>query len=148
MNTDKTRIIFICSHNSARSQIAEALLRDFADDYFDVFSAGIDGTRINPLTIKVMEELNYDLSEQYAKSLSDFKGKPQFDIVITVCSEADRQCPTLPGVKERMHWDFDNPSSFQGTEEEKLEVFRRVRDEIRAKILEWLDEKDIKAKKA
>ena len=141
---DKTTIIFICSHNSSRSQIAEAFLRDYGRDYFKVYSAGLESTRINPLTIKVMEELNYDLSEQFSKNISDFTGNVQFDIMVTVCTNAEEKCPTLPGVESRLHWSFDNPSDVEGTEEEKLEAFRKVRDEIREKILEWLKERGIK----
>ncbi|MHA1199388.1 MAG: arsenate reductase ArsC [Candidatus Heimdallarchaeaceae archaeon] len=143
---DKTRIIFICSHNSSRSQMAETFLRDLANNHFEVFSAGIDNTRINPLTIKVLEELNYDLSEQYSKNLSDFLGHIRFDIAITVCSEAEKKCPDIPGVETNLHWSFENPSSFEGTDEEKLDFFRKVRDQIKAKILEWLAEKGIKPK--
>jgi len=144
MKKDKPNVLFVCSHNSARSQMAETFLRDYGGDYFDVYSAGIEGTRINPYTIKVLEELNYDLSEQYAKSISDFLGNMKFDIVITVCSEAEKNCPTIPGVKTKLHWDIENPSSFEGTEEEKIEVFRRVRDDIKAKVLEFLKERGIK----
>lgn len=142
----KTNILFICSHNSSRSQMAETFLRDFAGEHFYVFSAGIDSTGINPYTIKVLEELNYDLSEQFSKSISDFLGHMEFDTVITVCSEAEKNCPAIPGVMTRLHWDFENPSSFEGTEEEKLEVFRKVRDQIKNKILEWLKERGIEPK--
>jgi arsenate reductase len=126
--------------------MSEAFLRDFANEHFEVFSAGIESTSVNPMTIKVMEELNYDLSEHYSKTLDDFIGKPEFDIVITVCAEADKNCPTILGVEQRLHWDFDNPSSFVGSDEEKLNFFRKIRDEIRTKILEWLKEWDIKPK--
>jgi len=126
--------------------MAETFLRYFADDYFDVFSAGIDSSRINPYTIKVLEELNFDLSEQYSKSISDFLGHINFDIVITVCSEADKECPTIPGIKQRLHWDIENPSIFKGSEEEKIAFFRKIRKDIRTRILQWLDEQGIEPK--
>ncbi|MCE7742263.1 MAG: arsenate reductase ArsC, partial [Candidatus Heimdallarchaeota archaeon] len=129
---DKVKVIFICSHNSTRSQMAEAFLRDLANDHFEVFSAGMDRTRINPFTIKVLEELNYDLSEQYSKNLSDFLGHIHFDTVITVCSVAEEKCPAIPGVKTKLHWSFEDPSSFEGTEEETLVFFRKIRDQIKA----------------
>lgn len=141
MKTEKKpTIIFICSHNSSRSQIAEAFLRDFAGDYFTVYSAGLERTSVNPLTIIVMEEIGYNLSEHYSKEIEDFKDKINFDIMITVCSDAEEKCPTLPGVHERLFWVFENPSSYKGTEEEKLAKFREVRDQIRTKILSWLKE--------
>ncbi|TFG09674.1 arsenate reductase ArsC [Candidatus Heimdallarchaeota archaeon] len=143
---NKPKVIFICSHNSARSQIAEAFLRNYANNHFEVYSAGLESTRINRYTIKVMEELNYDLSEQYSKALSDFIGHVHFGIMITVCDQADEKCPTMPGIGTRLHWSFEDPSSYEGTEEEKLEFFRKVRDDIKTKILEWLKEREIEPK--
>lgn len=141
MNTKtKSKVLFLCSHNSIRSQMAEAFLRHFGRDRYEVYSAGIEKSRINPLTIKVMEELNYNLSEQYSKEISSYENQVDFDILITVCSEADKKCPTIPGLKTKLHWSFEDPGKFQGSEEEKLEKFQEVRDQILKKIQEWLKE--------
>ena len=134
----KKKILFLCFHNSIRSQIAEAFLKHFGKDRYEVYSAGIERSRINPLALRVMEELNYNLSEHYSKEVSNYRGRINFDILITVCSKAEERCPTMPEVKTKLHWPFEDPGSFKGNEEEKLEKFREVRDEILRRILEWL----------
>lgn len=135
----KTRVLFLCTGNAARSQMAEAFLRQMAGDRFDAFSAGLEPLEIHPLTRKVMSEVGLDLNGQYSKSVTKYMGKVHFGYLITVCANADKHCPTtFPGVGQRMHWDIDDPAAFQGSEEEKLEEFRRVRDVVKSEIEEWL----------
>jgi len=144
----KTKVLFLCSGNSARSQMAEAYLRHFAADYFEPYSAGLEPSEINPFTYKVMEEEGISLAGQYAKHVSLYMGKQHFGYLITVCSKADKNCPaTFPGISQRMHWDFEDPAAFQGSDEEKLRKFRQVRDQIRERILSWIREQGIEPKK-
>ncbi|MFX0070909.1 MAG: arsenate reductase ArsC [Candidatus Hermodarchaeota archaeon] len=139
----KLKVIILCTGNSARSQMAEAFLRRYANDHFEVYSAGFVPKEINPFTIKVMEELGYDLSEHYSKALKEYLGKVHFGIVITVCSNAEKLCPIIPGVSTRLYWPFEDPAAFIGTEEEKLAKFREVRDKIEEKVKSWLKERGI-----
>ena len=126
---DKLRVIFICTGNSARSQMAEAFLRSYAGDRYEAFSAGLDPKPINPLTIKVMNEVGIDISGQHSKALKDYLGKLFFSYVITVCDQADKDCPTtFPGMGKRLHWGLEDPAKGLGTEEEKLNKFREIRD--------------------
>ena len=141
----KPRVLFLCTGNSARSQMAEAFLRKYADAYFGVYSAGLHPKEINPLAIQVMEEAGFDMSGHTSKSLQEFLGKVHFGYLITVCSDADRECPIFPGMGMRLHWPFDDPAAFKGTPEEQLAKFRQVRDQIGQKILAWLGEQGIKA---
>jgi arsenate reductase len=134
----KRRVLFLCTHNSARSQIAEGFLRSFAGDRFEVASAGTEATQVRPLAIRAMDEVGIDLRQHTSKTLDQFVND-RWDSVITVCDAANESCPVFPGAARRMHWSFDDPSSPSGTEEERLQTFRRVRDEIRDRILEWLD---------
>lgn len=127
------RVLFICTHNSARSQMAEGLLRHLGDERFEVFSAGTEATQVRPLAIQAMAELGIDISGQQSKTLDRYLGEP-FDDVITVCDAANEACPIFPGAKQRRHWSFEDPSRATGSEDEKLAVYRRVRDEIRARI--------------
>ena len=127
--TGKERVLFLCTHNSARSQMAEGLLRQMAGDRFEVMSAGTEATHVRPLAIRAMVEVGVDISGQESETLDRYLSEP-FDRVITVCDEANEACPFFPGAAERLHWSFPDPSKAQGTEEERLEVFRRVRDEI------------------
>lgn len=137
------RVLFICTGNSARSQMAEALLRKHAGDRFEVHSAGLDPSVINPYTLKVMEEAGYDLSGHRAKSVREYLGKAHFTYVITVCSRAEERCPsTFPGVVNRLHWPFDDPAAFEGSEEDKTAFFKKIRDQIETKIKSWLKELD------
>ncbi len=139
----KANIIFLCTHNRARSQIAEAFLRKYADEHFNVYSAGFEVQEIHPLTVKVMEEVGIDISSHYSKELKQFLGKHHFGIVITVCKRAEELCPTFPGVATRLFWDLEDPAAFQGTEEEKLEKFREIRDKIEEKIKIFLKARNI-----
>ena len=120
--------------------MAEAFLRSYAGDKYEPYSAGIEPKEIHPLTRKVMEEIGIDIGGQYAKSLMDYMGKIHFGYVITVCSDADKRCPAVfPGMGERLHWGFADPAGFTGSEEEKLQKFREIRDQIKLKILSWVE---------
>jgi len=135
---DKVKVLFLCSGNSARSQMAEAFLRRYAGERFEVYSAGLEPKGINPYTLKVMNELGYDLAGHYAKSLDQFLGKVHFGYLITVCDRAAEACPIFPGMGTRLPWSFDDPAAFEGTDEEKTAKFREVRDQIQARVLAWL----------
>ncbi len=137
---NKARVLFLCTGNSARSQMAEAFLRRFGDDRFEAFSAGLQPQEINPYTRRVMEEVGLSLEGHYAKGLDQYLGKVHFGYVITVCSKAEESCPIFPGVTQRPHWPFEDPAAFEGDDEEKLAKFREVRDQIEAQVLEWLRE--------
>jgi len=136
----KQRILFLCIGNSCRSQMAEALLRHHAGDQFEAYSAGLEPKGIHPFAEKVMQEVGVSLAGQYSKEVGEYLGKTQFDYVITVCSNAEEKCPTFPGPSQRLHWAFDDPAAFEGTEEEKLGKFREVRDQIDERIRAWLAE--------
>lgn len=129
----KRRVLFLCTHNSARSQMAEGLLRHLGGDRFEAHSAGTEATRVRPEAIEAMAEVGADISGQESKTLDRYLGEP-FDYVITVCDAANEACPVFPGARERLHWSFADPSRARGDEEERLAVFREVRDEIRARI--------------
>ncbi len=130
---ERARILFLCTHNSARSQMAEGLLHELAEDRFEVHSAGTEATHVRPLAIRAMDEIGIDISHQESNTLGQYLGEP-FDYVITVCDEANEACPLFPGAKNRLHWSFEDPSQVTGSEEERLAVFRRVRDEIGERI--------------
>ncbi len=139
----KIRVLFLCTGNSARSQMAEAFLRKYGGDRFEVYSAGLDPAKgIHPLTIKVMEERGFDMQGHYAKDIAQYLGKVHFGYLITVCDRAEQNCPIFPGMGQRLHWSFEDPVAFQGTEEEKLAKFREVRDQIEARVRAWLQELD------
>jgi arsenate reductase len=123
----------LCTHNSARSQMAEGLLRYLAGDRFEVTSAGTEATHVRPLAIKAMGEIGVDISAQESKTLDRYLGRP-FDYVITVCDDAKESCPYFPGAAARLHWSLEDPSQAAGSEQERLAVFRRVRDELRCRI--------------
>lgn len=135
MNARKKKILFICTHNSARSQMAEAFLRFFYDDFYEALSAGTEPTGIHPLTVKVMSEVGLDLSTQRSKSVDEFVGQ-EIDLVITVCESAREKCPFFPYGKKRIHYSFPDPASTPGSEKDQLEVFRWVRDKIKT----WVNE--------
>ncbi|MFN7037851.1 MAG: arsenate reductase ArsC, partial [Bellilinea sp.] len=139
----KARVLFLCTGNSARSQMAEALLRKYAADHFEVFSAGLEPKGLNPYTVKVLEEIGVDTSQHYSKTLDSFIGKVHFGYLITVCSKAEENCPIFPGMGMRMHWPFEDPAAFVGSEEETLQKFREIRDQIDARVREWLKEMNI-----
>jgi arsenate reductase len=125
----KARALFVCTHNSARSQMAEGLLRHLAGDDFEAFSAGTEATHVRPLAVEAMREVGVDISGQESETLDRYLGEP-FDFVVTVCDDANEACPVFPGAKRRLHWSLPDPSAASGTEEERLEVFRSVRDRI------------------
>jgi arsenate reductase len=135
----KIKVLFLCTGNTARSQMAEALLRKYAVDKYDVYSAGLEPKEINPLTRKVMEEIGVSLKGHYAKHLREYLGKLNFGYLITVCYGAEEKCPAIfPGVSHRLNWSLEDPAAFVGSDEEKLEKFREVRDQIDRKIKDWL----------
>lgn len=127
--SDRKRVLILCTGNSARSQMAEGLLRHLAPDRFDVASAGVSPTQVRPEAISAMREIGIDISGHYSKSVDEFAGQ-EFDYVITVCDNANEQCPVFPGNTKRIHWSFDDPAKAGGDEEARLATFRRVRDEI------------------
>lgn len=127
----KPRILILCTGNSCRSHLAEGILRQAAGDFLEVASAGSKPAGfVHPLAIRAMKEIGIDISEHTSKSMNDFLGS-QIETVITVCGNADQACPVFPGQVNRHHWPFDDPAHATGTEEEQMEVFRRVRDEIK-----------------
>jgi arsenate reductase len=141
MTMAKATVLFLCTGNSARSQMAEALLRHRDGDRFDAYSAGTEPKGINPLTIRALKEIGIDVSGQRSKGVKEFLGRLAVDYLIVVCGDAEASCPTTwPGVRARMFWPFDDPAAAQGTEEQRLEAFRRVRDEIDARIRDWVRE--------
>lgn len=137
MTSNKERVLILCTGNSARSQMAEGLLRHDGGDRFEVFSAGVSPSRVRPEAIEAMREIGVDISEQRSKSVEEFAGQP-FDYVITVCDNAREQCPLFPAETKRIHWSFDDPAAATGDAAQRLAVFRRVRDEIRARLGEFV----------
>lgn len=127
---DKKRILILCTGNSARSQMAEGLLRHDAGDRFEVFSAGTHPSQVRPEAVAVMREVDIDISGQHSKSVDEFTGQ-NFDCVLTVCDNAKESCPVFPGKTITIHRNFEDPAAVQGSEEERFAVFRRVREEIR-----------------
>jgi arsenate reductase len=122
---DPIRVLFVCTGNSARSVMAEALLRRHGGDRFEVFSAGTEPKGINPLTVRVLADAGIDVSSARSKSVTEFAGQ-SFDYVVTVCDQARQSCPVFPGVHESLHWGYEDPAEAEGTEAERLVVFRRV----------------------
>ena len=131
----KERVLFMCIHNAARSQMAEGLFRHLYGDNFDVYSAGSDPQKVDPLAIKCMEEIGIDISGHRSKSLKEFEDQ-KFDYVITVCGNPYNACPFFAGGKKYFKHPFEDPSAFNGTEEEKLELFKKIRDELKY----WLED--------
>ena len=127
------RVLFLCTHNSARSQMAEGLLRELGGSGFEAHSAGTEATHVRPLAIRAMEEIGIDIGAQRSKTLDEYAGQP-FDLVVTVCDEAREACPYFPGAREQIHWSLPDPSKAAGGEEARLAVFREVRDELRRRI--------------
>lgn len=138
----KKKVLFVCIHNSARSQMAEAYLNQICGDSMDASSAGLEAGKLNPLVVEVMSEVGIDISGHPTRAVFDIiKTGKLFAYVITVCDEASAQrCPIFPGVTKRLHWSFPDPSVFQGTHEEKLAQIRTVRDAIKSKIEKWCTE--------
>ena len=137
------KVLFLCTGNSARSQMAEALLRHYASDHFEVYSAGLEPKGINPYTVQVMSEVGLDLSQHTSKDVFRYLGQVNFGYIITVCSNAEARCPIFPGISYRFYWPFDDPATVVGTDDEKLAKFREVRDQIDQRIRAWLIEQRI-----
>jgi arsenate reductase len=132
----RQRVLILCTGNSARSQMAEGLLRRDAGAAFEVFSAGIEPTRVRDEAIEAMREIGIDISAQRSKSVEEFADQP-FDFVITVCDNAREQCPVFSNATRRIHWSFEDPAATAGDSDARLAVFRRVRDEIRERLREF-----------
>ncbi|MFI5188408.1 MAG: arsenate reductase ArsC [Chitinophagales bacterium] len=142
MSTIKRKVLFVCIHNSARSQMAEAFMNKYGSEFFEAESAGIEPGKLNPNVVEVMKEVGIDISQKETQSVFDLfrKGK-MYNAVITVCDEASAErCPIFPGLVKRIAWSFSDPSSFAGTQENVLEQTRKVRDQIKEKILEFINE--------
>lgn len=135
------RVLFLCTHNSSRSQMAEGLLRARGGSVFEVLSAGTEPRSVHPLAINVMQELGIDISDHTAKGIEAFATEPPMDLVVTVCHEAQETCPVFPNARRQVHWGFPDPSRVTGTEQERLVAFRHIRDLIAAKIDQFLDRK-------
>jgi arsenate reductase len=139
-----TNVLFLCTGNSARSQMAEAFLRTLAGEKFEAHSAGLKPKGVNPFTVHVMREKGIDISSQTSKGVDAYLGKALFQYLITVCDDAEENCPTVwPGVNQRMHWSFEDPAAYKGTDEEKLAKFRQIRDQIEQRIKAWLEEQGV-----
>ena len=137
----KAKVLFLCTGNSARSQMAEAFLRKYGGEQFEAYSAGLEPKDINPYTNRVMKEIGVSLSSQYSKHLKEYMGKVHFGYLITVCDEAEKNCPTaFPDLSQRTHWSFEDPAAFVGSDDEILAKFREVRDQIEQRIKVWLAE--------
>jgi arsenate reductase (thioredoxin) len=141
-NSEKIKVLFVCVHNSARSQMAQAYLEKLASDRFSAKSAGIEPGELNPLAIEAMKEEGIDISKNETKSVFDFYKKGTlFNYVISVCDEATAEkCPIFPGHAKRLHWSLEDPASFEGTWKEKLQKTRGVRDKIKQKVEEFIKE--------
>jgi arsenate reductase len=138
----KKKVLFVCIHNGARSQMAEAFLNQICGDYFEAHSAGLDPGKLNPIVVEAMQEVGLDISGNQTKAVFDMiKSGKLFSWVITVCDEASAErCPIFPGVTRRLHWSFPDPSAIQGTHNEKLARTREIRDLIQARIENWCAE--------
>lgn len=139
----KRKVLFLCTGNSCRSQMAEGFLRRYGNAEFIAYSAGLaPEKKVHPLAVKVMEEMGLDISQKKPKGVREFLGRESINIIITVCNKAEESCPRIwPGVTgpNRIYWPFQDPAAFRGSEEEKIAIFRSVRDQIRNSIKEWLD---------
>jgi arsenate reductase len=136
----KTKVLFLCTSNSARSQMAEAFLRAYAGDRYQAYSAGLEPKGIHPMTKKVMAEVGIDISRQRPKALQDYMGRVHFGYLITVCAQAEQKCPsTFPGMGQRLHWDIEDPAQLIGSDEEKLNKFREIRDIVQKRVRDWVD---------
>ena len=140
---EKPRVLFLCTQNSARSQMAEAFLRAHAGDHFEIFSAGLEPSQVHPMAIQVMKEKGISMEGHYSKPLSEFLGKLHFSYLITVCARAETRCPIFPGMRTRLAWPFEDPAEAQESAQKQLEKFREVRDAIEEKIKSWLTELDL-----
>ena len=140
---EKKKVLFVCIHNAGRSQIAEELLRKLAGDRFEVESAGLEPGKLNPIVVETLKEEGIDITGKQTKAVFDLVKKANhYSYVITVCDESSAErCPIFPGPSQRLHWSFTDPSKFEGTHDEKLTKTRKVKEEIRSQIKEWLREK-------
>jgi arsenate reductase len=139
MTDQPTRVLFLCTHNSARSQMAEGLLRAAAGDRCEALSAGTEATSVRPEAVRVMAELGIDISDHASKTLERYLGEP-IDWLITVCDQARESCPTLPGVARQLHWSIEDPSLMEGDAERRMAAFRAARDELAARIRQFVAE--------
>jgi arsenate reductase len=138
---NKQKVLFLCTGNSARSQMAEAFLRKYGSDHFEVFSAGLEPKGVNPFTVRVMSETGIDISHQFSKSVREFMGKMTFDHIIIVCRRAEPACPTtFPDSRHYHRWLFDDPAAVSGDDPAKLAGFRNVRDQIDGRLKLWMAE--------
>ncbi|HWB00790.1 MAG TPA: arsenate reductase ArsC [Pirellulales bacterium] len=136
----KPKVLFLCTGNSARSQMGEALLRHKAGDRFEAHSAGLEPKGVNPLTVRVLDEIGIDTSSLRSKGVEEYLGRLPVQYLFVVCNDADQRCPAIwPGVSQRFAWPFEDPAACEGTEAEKLAKFRRVRDQISDKLDAWLE---------
>lgn len=135
------RVLFLCTHNSARSQMAEGLLRSMAPDRFEALSAGTEATAVRPEAVAVMRELGIDIGSQQSKSLDRFAGQP-IDWLVTVCDQAREACPTLPGAGNQLHWSIEDPAAVSGTDQERMAAFRAARDDLASRIRDFLARTD------
>jgi arsenate reductase (thioredoxin) len=139
--SDKTRVLFLCTRNSARSQMAEAFLRQYGQDHYEPHSAGLAPGEIDPMTVQVMSERGFDLSGHRAKGIDEYLGKVLFQYLIVMCAEAEKNCPSVwPGLSERLFWPVEDPSASTGSEQERLTAFRTARDRIEAMVKHWVAE--------
>lgn len=129
----KRRVLFLCTHNSARSQMAEGMLRAWAGERYEVHSAGVEATEVRPLAIRAMAEIGIDLSRHESKALDRYRGA-SIDVAVTVCDDAKEACPFFPGAGHQLHWSFPDPAAASGSEEDQLAVYRQVRDQIAERI--------------
>lgn len=136
----KLRIVVLCTGNSCRSQMAEGFFREYGGSQVEVVSAGLEPKGLNPRAVQVMKEIGIDISRHTSDHLSKYIDQ-RFDLVMTVCDSAARNCPTFPGAGTKLHWPFEDPAEAAGSEEQVLAIFRRVRDEIGLKVKEWLEER-------
>jgi arsenate reductase len=135
----KTKVLFLCTGNTARSQMAEAFLREHGGGQFEVHSAGLEPNHINPYVRRVMNEVGFDLAGQRSKDVMEYMGKMHFGYLITVCTDAEERCPQVfPGISQRLHWPFEDPAAFVGSEDDTVEKFRETRDQIEQRVKDWL----------
>ena len=134
----RKRVLILCTGNSARSQMAEGLLRHDGGNIFDVYSGGVEPTQVRPEAVEAMNDIGIDISSHRSKSVDEFAGQ-EFDYVITVCDNANEHCPIFPGRTRRIHWSFEDPAASEGDEDARLAVFQRVRDEIREQLRRFAD---------
>lgn len=139
-STNPIKVLFLCVGNSARSQMAEGLLRELGEGRFEAYSAGIEPKGVHPLAVKVMEEIGIDISKQASKSVTKYLGNGHFGYIITLCSWDEDKCPTVfPDISVRLHWPLEDPTA-EGQEERQMESFRRVRDRLKDMISKWIQE--------